>query len=134
MFSWGCGIDLVQSFLLSGGSLWTGSDWEIIRKVSRYSTNGWTEDLPDLNFARWGHVCSFYTTDSGDKVGFTAVISIIFCVLRFLWSQADGMLQAKGCPLQKYTGTRPGLFSLLLLYHHLPPIFLLGTLTTQFLS
>ena len=115
--------------------MWTGSDYEITNKVSRYSTTGWTEDLDDLNTARYGHACSFYTTDSGDKVGFTAVFLLnIFGVLRFSLSLADWMLVGIGCPLQKYTGTRPGLFSLLLLYHHLPPVFLLGTLTTPYLS
>ena len=115
--------------------MWTGSDWETTNKVSRYSTTGWTEDLPDLNTARYSHACSFYTTDSGDKVGFTAVfILIIFGVLRFSLSLVVGMLGTMICPLQKYTGTRPGLFSLLLLYHHLPGIFLLGTLTTPSLS
>ena len=60
--------------------MWTGSTSdpsEYSRKVSRYSTTGWTHDLPDLNIARSYHACSFYTTDSGDNVGFTAAPSDI---------------------------------------------------------
>ena len=89
--SGGCGIDLGESYILTGGAVWTGSGWAYGSKVSRYSTTGWTEDLPDLNIARWGHACSFYTTDSGDNVGFThfSVPSDIFVVVRFYWSQAD---------------------------------------------
>ena len=79
---------------------------------------------------------SFYTTDSGDKVGFIAVfplIYLVFSLLRFSLWLAEKM-QKEGCPLQKYTGTRPGLLSLLLLYHHVQPLFLLETLTTPSLS
>ena len=50
--------------------------------MSNYSTTGWTEDLDDLNTARAGHACSFYTTDSGNKVGFTAV----FCFFSYILS------------------------------------------------
>ena len=54
--------------------MWTrGSALKLYSKVSRYSTTGWTNDLPDLNIARRYHGCSFYTTDSGDNVGFTSV-------------------------------------------------------------
>jgi len=64
----GCGIDLGQSFLLSGGVWQTASSDGITSIVSRYSTTGWIEDLDDLNIGRWGHACSYYTTDSGEKV------------------------------------------------------------------
>merc|ERR550532_879621 len=64
----GCGIDLGESYVLTGGGVWTRSDWDYSSKVSRYSTTGWTNDLPDLNIARKYHACSFYTTDSGDNV------------------------------------------------------------------
>jgi len=63
-----CGIDLGESYVLTGGLMWTGSEWEKSSKVSFYSTTGWTEDLPDLKIARSHHACSFYTTDSGDNV------------------------------------------------------------------
>jgi len=66
--NYGCGIDLGQSYVLTGGWMWTGSDWEATSKVSHYSTTGWTHDLDDLNIARAFHACSFYTTDSGDNV------------------------------------------------------------------
>ena len=67
-------MDLGEFYILSGGMVRTGSAWVAINKVSNYSTTGWKEDLPgDLNTARSYHACSFYTTDSGDKVGFTAV-------------------------------------------------------------
>ena len=88
--SGGCGIDLGESYILTGGNVWTGSGWPRQSKVSRYSTTGWTEDLPDLNIARSGHACSFYTTDSGDNVGFTSILLLttdIFLVLRFSLSQ-----------------------------------------------
>ena len=61
--------------------MWTGSDWKFSSKVSHYSTTGWTHDLPDLNIARAAHACSFYTTDSGDNVGFTSVLLLIYLLL-----------------------------------------------------
>jgi len=65
----GCGIDLGDFYILSGGMVRTGSAWVAINKVSNYSTTGWKEDLPgDLNTARSYHACSFYATESGDKV------------------------------------------------------------------
>ena len=74
----GCGIDLGGFYILSGGRIGYRSDSEVISKVSNYSTTGWTEDLDDLNTARAGHACSFYTTDSGDKVGFNEVFLLIY--------------------------------------------------------
>ena len=128
-----CGIDLGESYILTAGNVWTGSSWVYDSKVSNYSTTGWTEDLPDLNIARRYHACSFYTTDSGDNVGFTSILLLttdIFLVLRFSWSQ-EGLVVAGGWTLPKSSpGTMSGVFSLLLPFHHLPPIFLLERLTT----
>ena len=76
--SYGCGIDLGESYILTGGRVWTGATWVPHSKVSNYSTTGWTEDLPDLNIARAYHACSFYTTDSGDNVGFTSILQQIY--------------------------------------------------------
>ena len=69
----------------------TGYDWETTSKVSRYSTTGWTNDLPDLNIARSYHACSFYTTDSGDNVGFTSVLIQIY-----LWLYHGQVLMVTG--------------------------------------
>ena len=93
--SHGCGIDLGESYILTGGLVSTLSRWPPHSKVSRYSTTGWTEDLPDLNIARYSHACSFYTTDSGDNVGFTSILqpTDIFLVLRFSWSQEGGAMR-----------------------------------------
>ena len=94
--SYGCGIDLGESYILTGGQVLTGYSLVRQSKVSRYSTTGWTEDLPDLNIARRHHACSFYTTDSGDNVGFTSILLLttdIFLVLRFSWSQ-EGLVVA----------------------------------------
>ena len=69
----GCGIDLGESYVLTGGKMWTRGSWRTQSKVSSYSPTGWTHDLPDLNIPRDHHACSFYTTDSGDNVGFTSM-------------------------------------------------------------
>ena len=71
--------------------MWTGTTWETTSKVSRYSTTGWTNDLPDLNIARRNHACSFYTTDSGDNVGFTSVLIQIY-----LWLYHGQVLMVTG--------------------------------------
>ena len=72
--SGGCGIDLSESYVLTGGEVWTGSRWEGDRKkVSSYSATGWTHDLPDLKGPRTDHACSSYTADSGDNAGLTSL-------------------------------------------------------------
>ena len=86
--SYGCGIDLGESYILTGGS---DPGWVHQSKVSNYSTTGWTEDLPDLNIARTDHACSFYTTDSGDNVGFTSILQQIY----FWFSGSHGHRRAR---------------------------------------
>ena len=73
----GCGIDLGESYILTGGSLGGAAH----SKVSSYSPTGWTHDLPNLKIARMKHACSFYTTDNGDNVGFST--SSFFCYFYF---------------------------------------------------
>ena len=60
VYSESCLIDEGQTFLLTGGS-----SKEI---VSRYSINGWLEDLDNLNTGRNSHGCTQYTNNDGVKV------------------------------------------------------------------
>ena len=39
------------------------------RRVSKYTTNGWVEDLPDLNKERHSHGCGYYFDDEMKRVG-----------------------------------------------------------------
>ena len=66
-----------------------GSGWATLSKVSSYSATGWTHDLPDLKIARKKHACSFYTTDSGDNVGFSTSFNLLYVFL-FQISDSDG--------------------------------------------
>merc|ERR1719300_1800620 len=56
-----CSIELPELFILTGGS-WT---WT---KVSRYSTSGWMEDLPELNEGRRNHGCGYFFNDDMQMV------------------------------------------------------------------
>ena len=57
-----CTIDLPEMFILTGG-LYSE------KKVSRYATNGWMEDLPELNEGRTYHGCGYYYNDEMERVG-----------------------------------------------------------------
>ena len=64
-----CTIELPESFLVTGGyeiPVFIG----ITRKVSRYSTSGWIENLPNLNEGRDSHGCGFFYNDAMERVGF----------------------------------------------------------------
>ena len=49
----GCGIQLAESVLITGGY------WEA-RRVTRYSLAGAQETLPDMGRGRWDHACGSY--------------------------------------------------------------------------
>jgi len=62
-----CTIELPESFLVTGGyeiPVFIG----ITRKVSRYSTSGWIENLPNLNEGRDSHGCGFFYNDAMERV------------------------------------------------------------------
>ena len=48
-------------FILTGGE-YTGAT------VSRYTTSGWMEDLPELNEWRDSHVCGYFYNDNMQRV------------------------------------------------------------------
>jgi len=56
-----CSIELPEMFILTGGSY-------TLTTVSRYSTSGWMEDLPELNEGRWGHGCGYFYNDDMQRV------------------------------------------------------------------
>merc|ERR1711915_459478 len=56
-----CSIELPEMFILTGGSY-------TLTTVSRYSTSGWMEDLPQLNEGRYGHGCGFFYNDDMQRV------------------------------------------------------------------
>ena len=72
-----CGIPTPNTYFLTGGLVWTGR-LSRTSQVSSYSTTGWTQDLPDLTIERQLHACSFYTTDSGEDVGFMLMFLPIY--------------------------------------------------------
>ena len=61
-----CSISLPDSVIITGGL----STWNI---VSRYSKDGWVEDLPSLKVGRRSHGCSQYLS-GGDQVRLTMTI------------------------------------------------------------
>merc|ERR1712098_423880 len=48
-------------FILTGGL-------DTRTTVSRYSTSGWMEDLPELNDGRWYHGCGYFYNDDMQRV------------------------------------------------------------------
>ena len=64
MFRDSCLINEGTTFLLTGGYTSKG-------KVSRYDDNGWIQDLNDLKTGRWGHGCTQYNNDVGEKVKYS---------------------------------------------------------------
>ena len=60
-FSEGCGIPDGDSIILTGGA-------RTENRASRYTVNGWLENLPDLKIGRTNHGCASYTAEDGSKV------------------------------------------------------------------
>merc|ERR1712131_279747 len=58
---WACSIELPEMFILTGG-FYTET------RVSRYTTSGWMEDLPELNDGRWNHGCGYFYNDDMQRV------------------------------------------------------------------
>ena len=52
--------------VVTGGYVWTGTDWVAGSRVQVYNTDGEGDRLPDLNTARYSHACGHYIKD--DKV------------------------------------------------------------------
>ena len=61
-----CSISLPDSVIITGG-------YDTRNIVSRYSRDGWVEDLPSLRVARYGHGCSQYLS-GGEQVRLTMTI------------------------------------------------------------
>ena len=64
----GCSIGLPEMFLLTGGVLAYGQYNDTVTTVSRYTTSGWVEDLPELNKRRRSHGCGYYFNDDMQRV------------------------------------------------------------------
>merc|ERR1719481_91040 len=56
-----CSIELPEMFILTGGDY-------TLTTVSRYSTSGWMEDLPELNEGRGYHGCGYFYNDDMQRV------------------------------------------------------------------
>jgi len=56
-----CVIELPEMFIVTGGYYST-------TKVSKYSTSGWIEDLPELNEGRYDQGCGFFYNDDMERV------------------------------------------------------------------
>ena len=61
-----CSIEVGYEVIITGG----GKFGEEITsaKVSVYNVDGWVQDLPSLNMARFYHGCGFYINDDNKKV------------------------------------------------------------------
>ena len=55
-----CSIELPEMFIVTGGSSKT--------IVSRYTSSGWMEDLPELNEGRSSHGCGYFYNDDMQRV------------------------------------------------------------------
>ena len=62
VFSWSCGIDLGDYFVVTGGGE-PATD-----TVTRYSQTGFDKDMAKLNQARRLHACSKFVDESGKTV------------------------------------------------------------------
>ena len=60
--SYSCLIDEGETFVLTGGTY-------SLRTATRYTINGWQEDLERLNTPRRSHGCARYSNVEGYKVG-----------------------------------------------------------------
>merc|ERR1719342_927686 len=56
-----CSIELPEMFILTGGDY-------TLTTVSRYSTSGWMEELPELNEGRYLHGCGYFYNDDMQRV------------------------------------------------------------------
>ena len=45
-----------------------GYDLDVQRKVSKYTRDGWIEDLPELNSGRYDHGCGHFKNDENIMV------------------------------------------------------------------
>jgi len=59
-----CSIELPEMFIMTGGYEWD----DIEQKVSKYTTSGWIEDLPDLNEGRGDHGCGYFFNVDMERV------------------------------------------------------------------
>ena len=60
-FSEACSIEFPEMFILTGG-VYTE------KTVSRYTTSGWMENLPELNEGRFLHGCGYFFNDDMQRV------------------------------------------------------------------
>ena len=67
-FSYACSIEMPEMFILTGG-------YYISRTVSRYSMDGWMEDLPELNEARTSHGCGYFYNDDMQRVNIVKLLA-----------------------------------------------------------
>ena len=65
------------SVLITGGSIESKS----IARVSRYNSNGWVEDISDLNEPRQAHACSSYLSQRGERVCPIFIVTFHSCVI-----------------------------------------------------
>jgi len=61
-----CSIELPEMFILTGG--FYRRDYVSETRVSRYTTSGWMEYLPELNQGRMDHGCGYFYNDDMQRV------------------------------------------------------------------
>ena len=72
-FSNACSIELPEMFILTGG-------YHTLKTVSRYSTSGWMEDLPELNEGRYHHGCGYFFNDDMQRVSIRHLKRAKICI------------------------------------------------------
>ena len=65
MCSRACGIDLVDSYVVTGGK-----DGSTYQTVARYSVRGEVRYLDNLQTGRYNHACSKFDDDAGHSVSY----------------------------------------------------------------
>ena len=46
-------------------------------KVSKYSSNGWIEDIPELNEGRRDHGCGYFYNDNMERVSIGSIWNLM---------------------------------------------------------
>ena len=61
-----CSIELGDTVVVTGGWVWSGTEWVHGSRVQEYNVDGEGDQLPDINTGRDNHACGHYIKD--DKV------------------------------------------------------------------
>jgi len=63
-----CSIEFPEMFIVTGGEYIVNGEVHTSTQVSKYSTSGWIENLPELQEGREDHGCGYYYNDDMERV------------------------------------------------------------------